>query len=65
MKKKKLTLNRETVRALSPNDLTHAAGAMRDLPTRTCYCTYTCLSACGSCFDTDCCLYSVRVCDAV
>ena len=66
---RKLKLSRETLRALAPPSLTLAHGAMIDVPTRSCYCTIvtvqTCSckpSVCDSCFDSDCCLASVRIC---
>jgi len=66
---KKLKLSKETVRSLSRRDLQQAHGALRDTKT-SCFCPpptfYTCScvnSVCNSCFDSDCCLYSVRVCD--
>lgn len=61
--KKKLKLSRETVRALTPAQMDHAHGGLRD--TGTCYCPaswVTCnasqckASVCNSCYHTDCCL---------
>jgi hypothetical protein len=63
---KKLTLNRETVRKLSAEDLARAHGAIDGTPpSRTCItcvtcwgCTGTCLTVCFSQNFSDCCLAS-------
>jgi hypothetical protein len=62
-KKPKLVLSRETVRALSQDDLRQARGAYVNktytCPTYKTSCFQTCASCqsvCTSCFDTDCCL---------
>jgi hypothetical protein len=63
MKKAKLRLTRETLRSLSVSSLAAvASGAAIQVPTRTCYCTIIPNSVVNSCYQSDCCLFSVDVC---
>jgi hypothetical protein len=60
-RKKKLSLTRETLRSLTPEQLNRVGGARYQMPRTylTCYvsCYPTCEhSLCDSCYDSDCCL---------
>lgn len=60
---KKLTLNRETLRSLAPRSLDQAKGArMIENPTKTGVCTIIPNSVVNSCYQSDCCLWSVEIC---
>jgi hypothetical protein len=55
LQKKKLQLDKQTVRQLSPSELNGANGAIA-VPTYTCNCPTRQHSFCDSCYDSDCCL---------